>query len=331
MRRSCLLVVAAAAFVMLVPPADAAEGLPGMGLAQHPFLYCGEWNFIHPDQTMYIVRGGKVVWSYSIPLDVTVYGKPEKEEYSDCTRLSNGNIVFSRRFGAGEVTPDKKIIWSYDAEPGTEVHTIQPIGKDKVLIVQNGSPAKLLLINTKSGKTEKQLIIPTAGAGPHGQFRRVRMTRAGTYLAAQMDMKRVVEYDATGKEIWSVVAPRVWAAIRLKSGNTLISGDQAAFVREVNPKGETVWEVGKNDLPGFPLADVQDIERLANGNTVICNWIAGDNHFEDWPQTVQIIEVTPDKKVVWALRQWDNPNLGPASSIQLLDEHGAPENGDLEK
>lgn len=330
MRISCLLVTAAA-LTILTPSLKAEDTLPGKGLAQHPFLYCGEWNFIHPDQTMYLVRDGHVDWSYSIPLDVTVHGKPEKEEYSDCTRLSNGNIVFSRRFGAGEVTPEKKVIWSYDAPPGTEVHSVQAIGKDRVLLMQNGNPAKLLLINTKNGKTEKELVLPTGGTSIHGQFRRVRMTKAGTYLAAHMDMKKVVEYDATGKEIWSVAAPHVWAAIRLKNGNTLISGDQAAFVREVNPKGETVWEVTKDELPGFPLSDVQDVERLANGNTIISNWIAGDNNSDDWPKSVQILEVTPDKKVVWALKQWDNPNLGPASSIQLLDEPGIPEKGDLEK
>ena len=43
---------------------------------------------------------------------------------------------------------------------------------------------------------------------------------------------------------------------------------------------------------------------------------------------VQVIEVTPDKKVVWALRDWNN--LGSATGIQLLDQPGIPEKpGDL--
>jgi hypothetical protein len=53
--------------------------------------------------------------------------------------LSNGNIVFSRRFGASEITPDKKIVWNFDAPPNTEIHTTQPIDKDRVLIVENGN------------------------------------------------------------------------------------------------------------------------------------------------------------------------------------------------
>jgi hypothetical protein len=47
---------------------------------------------------------------------------------------------------------------------------------------------------------------------------------------------------------------------------------------------------------------------------------------------VQVIEITPDKKVVWALRAWDAPaDLGPASAVQLLDEPGVPEAGDLQR
>ena len=66
----------------------------------------------------------------------------------------------------------------------------------------------------------------------------------------------MVEYTADGKEIRSVAAPSAWAAVRLKNGNTLISGNQRGYVREVNGKGETVWEINKDDLPGMPLYTV---------------------------------------------------------------------------
>ena len=39
------------------------------------------------------------------------------------------------------------------------------------------------------------------------------------------------------------------------------------------------------------------------------------------------IEVTADKKVIWALRSWAPPaDLGPSTTIQILDEPSAPEN-----
>ena len=195
---------------------------------------------------------------------------------------------------------------------------------------QNRSnPAKLILTQKASGKVEKELVLQTRDAtSVHGQFRHIRMTRAGTFLVAHMDLGKVVEYSADGKEIWSVAAPSAWAAVRLKNGNTLISGNEQGYVREVNAKGETVWEINKNDLPGIPLYTVQEVDRLANGNTLINNW-AGSLPMEDWPKAVQLIEVTPGKKVVWALRDWKT--LGPASSTQLLDEPGVPENGDLQR
>jgi len=300
---------------------SAPEILPGKGLSQHPFLYCGEWQERgKSEQSMFIVRGGKVVWQYAIPAN---------EELGDCTRLSNGNIVFSRRLGASEITPDKRIVWNYVAPPKTEIHTTYPIGLDKVLIMQNGNPAKLLVIVKKTGQVEKEMVLQTRVPDSiHGQFRHIRFTRAGTFLVAHMDLGKVVEYDAAGREIWSVAAPSAWAAVRLKNGNTLISGNQHGYVREVNFKGETVWEINKDDLPGIPLLTVQEVSRLANGNTLINNW-AGSRPIEEWPQVVQLIEVTPDKKVVWALRDWKT--LGPASSTQLLDERGVPEKGELQR
>jgi hypothetical protein len=295
--------------------------LPGKGMEQHPFLYCGEWqNRSTTNQAMYIVRGGKIVWSYTNPL---------RGELGDCSQLSNGNILFSRQFGASEITPDKKIVWNYDAPAGTEIHTTWPVGADRVLIMQNGNPAKLLIIDKRTNNVEKQLTLSTRNpSGTHGQFRHIRMTAGGSFLAAHMDLGKVVEYDTAGKEIWSVDAPSAWAAVRLKNGNTLISGNQHGYVREVNPKGETVWQIQKDDLPGIPLHTVQEVFRLANGNTLINNWV-GNVPQPDWPQIVQLIEVTREKKVVWALRDWTQ--LGPASSTQLLDEPGIAEKGELQR
>lgn len=286
----------------------AAQSVPE-GMAQHPFLYCGEWQNRSVDsQVMYIVRGGKVVWSYTNPL---------KGELGDCTLLPNGNILFSRQFGASEVTAEKKIVWNYDAPPKTEIHTTQPIGADRVLIMQNGNPAKALIIEKASGKIVKELVLPTRNPeGTHGQFRHIRMISNGNLLVAHMDLGKVVEYDPAGNPVWSVEAPSAWAAVRLKNGNTLISGNAQGYVREVSPKGDIVWEIRKNDLPGLSLLTVQEVSRLANGNTLINNWCGG-RPLDEWQKHPQLIEVTPDKKVAWAMRDWSV--LGPASSTQLLD------------
>jgi hypothetical protein len=308
-----------------VYPADA---LPGKGPAQHPFLYAGEWDTRKPLQSMFLVRGGKVVWQYSIPLKMENGGI---QEFDDATLLSNGDVIFSRMSGAGEVTPDKKLVWNYPAPPGTEVHSIQSLGKGRVLIMRNGNPAQAMILATPSLKVEKEIPIPTTVTATHGQFRHIRMTRAGTLLVPHLGEDKVVEYNLEGKELWSVKAPSPWSAVRLKNGNTLIAGDHSIYVREVNPKGDTVWEFTQADVTAFKLFNLQTANRLANGNTVITSWCSGNPKSEEWLDTVQVFEVTPAKKVVWALSSWKDPDLGPATSIQLLDEPGVVENNDLER
>jgi uncharacterized protein (DUF1697 family) len=318
-------VASTAPAIPAAPPAPfSPDTLPGQGLAQHPFFYAGEWNFPKLVQTLFIVRDGKIAWSFDIPSKDKSGGT---QEISDATLLSNGNVVFAFMAGAEEVTPDKKIIWTYDAPKNFQVHVAQPLDLDRVMLVQNGNPAKAMIINVKTGLTEKE--IPLTAGNPkstHGQFRRARMTAAGTLLAAHMDNNKVAEYDLDGKEIWSIAIPSPWAANRLKNGNTLISSNKG-FVREVNPKGETVWELTQKDVPDIKLFSIQEANRLANGNTVITNWCP--NAIKDpkkWATSVQALEVTPDKKVVWALRAWQDPaDLGPATCVQLLDEPGTPE------
>lgn len=314
--------------------------LPGKGLAQHDFLYSGEWDTRKTNQTMFLIKGGKVVWTYEIPIKDA---NGNLSEYSDMHLLSNGDIVFAYKTGWRKINQRKETLYDYQCPAlGTntdgktiwaECHSAQPIGMDKVLFMQNGLPAKLCLYNLKSGKLEMERVVktkePVDAKSIHGQFRNVRMTKAGTYLLAHMNLGKVIEYDQNWNEIWVTTnAPSVWHATRLKNGNTLVSGNQHGFVREISPKDEIVWEVKKGDLPGIQINGIHQATRLANGNTVICNWTAGVKK-PDWSSIVQLIEVTPDKKVVWAIREWENPDLGPASCIQLLDEPGKAEEMDL--
>jgi hypothetical protein len=282
-------------------PSSPAQ-IPGNGLAGHDFFYAGEVN-----KVMYIVKNGQIVWSYT---DTTKRG-----EISDAVLLSNGNVLFAHQFGITEITADKKLFWNYDAPPGTEIHTARPIGKYLVLYVQNGNPAKLFVKNIITDRMVLELPLTVKNPlSTHGQFRHVSLTDAGTLLVAHMDMDKVSEYDVEGKELWTVPVASPWYVTRLKNGNTLITSNKH-FVREVNPKGETVWEFADKDLPDFKFSGFQTASRLANGNTIINNWCGkGDG------TGVQAIEVSPEKKLVWALREWTPPtDLGRSTTIQLLD------------
>jgi len=155
------------------------------------------------------------------------------------------------------------------------------------------------------------------------------MTAAGTYLLPFLKMNKVAEYDRDFNVIWTYDIPSPWAAVRLHNGNTLITDERDRLVREVGPKGETVWELKQSDLPAdIVLHNLQSADRLANGNTVIFSSTGGVKT-KDFPNIIQAVEVTPDKKVVWVLQDWKN--LGPATTAQFLDEPAMPEKaGDLQ-
>jgi hypothetical protein len=282
-------------------------GLPGRGLAQHPMLYIGEgYNKI------FLIVHGKIVWTYS-----TGPGN----ELDDVWMLSNGNILYTRMQYIAEVTPDKKLVWRYDAPHGTEIHACQPIGLDKVLFIENGLPPRLKVVNMKTNAVEVEHDLPAISATDqktvHAQFRRVRLTAQGTYLVPFLEMGRVVEYDKDFHEVWSYDVRSPWAAIRLKNGNTLITDEHDITTLEVTPDKKVVWQVAPADLPErYRYANSQSATRLANGNTIICS--RGGK--EEGPQ---LVEVTAAKKVVWVLQDWTD--LGPATAVQVLDDPGVPE------
>ena len=216
----------------------APEVLPGKGLAEHDFFYAGEAK----DRKMYIVRKGAVVWSYDDP--------EGKGEISDAVLLSNGNVALAHQFAVKVISPEKKVLWNYDAPAGTEIHTVQMIGKDHVLFIQNGDPAMVKVVNITTGETRKEFPIPVRNPkSVHGQFRHARLTAAGTLLVAHMDFGKVCEYNADGKEVWSFPAENPWGVTPLKNGNVLITDRRGS--REVT-KGTSH---GNTPRPTCPIAE----------------------------------------------------------------------------
>ncbi len=315
-----------------VGPALGGGNPNSMGLDRHDALYCGEWQkTTKPGDTIYLIKGGKVVWTHSL-------NTSGGDEYGDCTMTSNGHVLFNlKATGAQEIAPDLQsgkegpIVWRYNEDSGTEVHAVQPIGLDKVLVMQNGSPAKLMLIDKTKGAVctsnmpcVEKIWHPESVGGTHGMFRHVRMLANGNLLIPYLSQGKVVEYTQDWKIVWQYDSGgSPWAAVRLHNGNTLVSGNQGGWLREVSPDKQVVWSFEKGDAP-FPIYVLQGAMRLSNGNTIINNW-CGPLSVTQWPTTIQVFEVTPSKQVVWKVQQWQEPNLGPGSSTQLLDEPGTPE------
>jgi hypothetical protein len=283
--------------------------LPGQGLAQHDFFYTGEAK----EERLSIVRGGQVVWSYT---------HSGRGEISDSILEQNGHILFAHQFGITEITLDKKVVWNVDAPPNTEIHTAQPYGSKSVFFIENASPPKFIVMNKATGNIEHQFELQAKDTkNVHRQFRRARLTPAGTIMVAHLDLGRVAEYDLDGKALWSHDVTNCFSAELLPNGNILVATSGAQFVREINRQGETVWEWKAADAPEYKFSFTQTAIRLSNGNMLINNWFdPGSKPIDPVNGPVQAVEVTPDKKVVWALRSWAAPaDLGPSTTIQILD------------
>ena len=223
----------------------------------------------------------------------------------DATRLPNGNLLFQTDWTEiVEMTPDKKIVWKYDAArqngnegKPVEVHAFQRLANGHTMIVESG-PARIIEVDS-DGKIHKQVALKIDSHNAHTDTRLARKLDNGNYLVAhEGDNKVVREYDEDGKVVWEYkTGTKVYSAIRLKNGNTLIGMGDGHRVIEVDKSGKTVWSVEEKELPGITLAWITMVERLSNGNTLIVNCHGGENN-------PQIVEVDPDKKVVWTFKDF---------------------------
>ena len=250
----------------------------------------------------------------------------------DAWVLPNGNVLFQENWTRiVEMTPDKQVVWSYDsatqngnAGKRVEVHAFQRVGRDRTMIVESG-PARIIEVDSQ-GKIHHELKLKVDHPSTHSDTRLARKLSNGHYLVAHESDGVVREYDGQGTVVWEFEVPlfgqerkgghgpeafgnSVFSAIRLPNGNTLIGAGNGHAVLEVTPKKEIVWKLQQHDLPGITLAWVTRVERLPNGNTLIGNCHAG-------PENPQIIEVTPDKKVVWTFK--DFTRFGNSMPVQAV-------------
>ncbi len=275
-------------------------------LKRHNFLYAGEGK----QRRMYIVKDGQVTWQYNNPQG--------RGEISDAVLMTDGHVLVAHQYGICEVTQDNKTIWKYDAPQGTEIHTIQPIGRKHVLFVQNGQPAKVVVMSIPDCQVVHEFEVP-ASKGVHGQFRNARLSTRGTLLLAHMGQGYVAEYSVQGNELgrWEIPAP--WSVAELDKEHLLFVGRN--IVREIdrsNGLNKVVREIKTTD---YGIKSPQKAVRLKNGNIIINDW---HNEWRTPIDTlnapIQAIEIDKEGKVVWQLCAWKDPDLGPSTTIQPLDQ-----------
>jgi outer membrane protein assembly factor BamB len=276
---------------------DQPAGPPRLTLGK-PFA-CADYG---GNKVCLVDKNGQISWQYPAdrPMDVWV--------------LANGNVLFSHVKGAMEVTREKQVVWEYKTAEANEVHSCQPLPDGQVLVAESG-PMRIVEVD-RNGRITLNVPLKTECQNTHTQMRSVRKLANGHYLVGQYQDGVVREYDAEGKVVGEIAIEMPFGGIRLPDGHTLIGAGDAHRIVEVDEKGKVVWEVKENDLPGNPLRFVAGLQRLPNGNTLVCNW-GGHGHIGEQPQ---ICEITPDKKVVGEI--YDFQQFNTISGIVLLDVKG---------
>ncbi len=192
----------------------------------------------------------------------------------DAHLLPNGNFLLQLGFHKiVEVTPDKKTVWEYDS------------GK------MNGNAGKRVEVHA---------------------FQRLK---DGLTMIVESGPARIIEVDKDGKiqhEIkLKVNRPNAHSDTRLArkiaNGNYLVAHEADGFVREYDGTGKVVWEFpvplfdkprkGGHGPEAFGNSVFSAI-RLENGNTLIGG---GNGHC--------VLEVTPQKEIVWKIEQNDLPGI----------------------
>lgn len=258
----------------------------------------------------------------------------------DIHLLDNGHILTREgRTAVVEIDPQtKQVVWRYDSASQNgntgkqvEVHAFERLADGSTMIAESGV-ARIIEVD-RDGKLLRQIPLTIDRPSTHSDTRLVRSTESQTYLVAHESDGKVREYDReTGKVVWDFEVPmfgqkarkghgpeafgnRLFAAIRLANGNTLIATGNGHSVLEVSPEKQIVWQIHQEDLPNVRLAWVTTLEVLPNGNRVIGNCHAG-------PGQPLLIEVEPKtKKVVWTLDRHNDFGNNVSNSI-LIDMAG---------
>jgi Arylsulfotransferase (ASST) len=240
---------------------------------------------------------GEVTWEYDLPADVRSYTNPGE----DVELLPNGNIlVLLPRYGVYEITKGKQVAWKYldpkvshDADRLPDGNTLIAFGAFDTMNdmqVKEVNPAGAIVWSWRAKDAFNKA--PYLGISDEGWTHTNAVTRLANRntLVSLRNCNFIVEVDPAGKVVRTIgegIITEQHDPEVEPDGNILMMDlalPNAAI--EMAPNGTILWRYTLLDRNEYPA---RDADRLPNGNILIT---AAD----------RILEVTPDKEVVWQLR-----------------------------
>jgi hypothetical protein len=270
---------------------------------KHSFLVCGKVTAIFDEDS-------QVTWQ------VPGYAR-------DGMVLPNGNVLVSI---SGQALEYKKgtqdIVWSYKLdERNKELGTVNRLPNGNTLVVERGVLPRLLEIDP-AGKIAVEVPLLPESDNAHMQTRMARKLPNGNYLVPHLLAYKVKEYQPDGTVVREIVTdleefggrePRnmPFTAILLPNDNILVNLTNGEKTVEFDAEGGVAWRCDNSHVEDC-LRDPCGAQRLPNGNTVIASY------GQKAPDKVKILEVTPDKEVVW---EFFHPAI-KAHEVHILTTNG---------
>lgn len=211
------------------------------------------------------------------------------------------------------VTEKGDIEWEM---PWGGIHDIHVLDNGHIMVQENFRKIVEIDITTKEVVWSYDASKSNGNVGKRMEIHAFQPLRNGRIMIAESGPARIIEIDRDGK-LRNEIALKVdnphphrdtRLARKIANGNYLVCHEADGVVREYDAgSGAIVWEFevpmfGQESKPGHgPEAfgnALFSALRLPNGNTLIGT---GNGH--------SILEVTPDKKIVYALHQNDLPGI----------------------
>jgi len=221
--------------------------------------------------------------------------------HHDFVELENGNIIFPEFV---ELTPEfaKRVRGGYRRRG----EKLPPLMSDDFIEVDREGNVVDRLHLWELLDAAKDPIGPLERRWEWTHTNSVDLTADGRLVFSSRTNSRVGIINRQARELtWKYGAPNTFYqhhATALSNGNILIfdngmnrvQGLSYSRVVEVNPKDDSVpWQYEANPQSQFFSGHISGCQRLANGNTLICEGTSG-----------RIFEVTQAKEIAW---EWINP------------------------
>lgn len=311
MTACCRMVAIALALIGATPPSAASAAAPSRTV-----LVCGprtaiveidaetspgrvEWSWPAASREGWVLPGGRILLALSKSAECPGGAAIEIERGND---------------GAAD-----RVVWRYDGTQ-EEVNSIHKTAAGTYVLTEAGPNPRLVEV-AADGTVVGGFPLACQKGNAHMQSRMARRQPDGTTLVPHLLDFAIVRYAADGRELGRIDThvpgePQVnswpFTAIVLADGAILAGLTNGNRVVEYDAAGKLRWQVTAADTGGA-ISDACGVQRLPGGNTMIASYHVGKGG-------ERLIEVTPDKKIVWAWKA----DVPAVHHFQVLAIDGVP-------